>query len=570
MLGQIKNIIVIAGCQRSGTTLLGNMLGCHRQAFLIDEDNGLYNWVEECLFSKTEDKALTQSVFAESDHKYMGGHKRIEVFNGKRKLNPEIDTLVLKGPNLTYSYKGLADLPYNVQVVYPVRDPRAVVASMSRLEHIDMVGNQVKWMQKNPELAQEFNDEISVLSNLSLPIHERRALVWRIKSGLYTKFQAAGLNTFILKYEDLVQNKEKVCKAMMEAIGLPFDNKMTRHERFFRGLAPGLTLRGRAVDTSSTMKWKNRLGPKQAREVLDVAQPLAATHEYFEGANGHFVRQAPKFSSEVLERPVILTGRGGSGTRMISEIAQKLGVFVGNQLNFAGDSIEWVDLIYEIAIKKTMATTQGQRFTEDMSGSVLDKVQDILEAGQYDMTGQWGWKLPETMLIVPEMMNMFKKAKLVHMVRHPVTSSLRRTHMTSRHNNPIGRAVLQGAYREIGRNPKNIKSDPEYYHNAVTWLYQVRRVHEYAMYNLSAENYHLVKFEDLMDKPLETSKKLSRFITGRVNEFVRPAVDGDRAPKAVDLDGPEAEEVWKICGAVAMDIGYEPLTKCVKTYEAAE
>ena len=563
MLGQIKNILVVAGSQRSGTTLMGNILGCHRQAFVIDEDNGLYDWVEKCLFADKEDKALTQAVFAEADHKYKDGHKRIKVFKGKRKLLAEIDTLVLKAPNLTYSFEALSKLPFNVQIIYPVRDPRAVVASMEKLSHIDMVGNQVKWLNKTPGLPARFAKEIKLLSDPNEPIHRRRALVWKIKTGLYTEFQSVGLDPFIFKYEDLVENKDQLCRDLTTHIGLPFDNKMTRHEIFYRGLAPGLTLRSRAVDKSSTLKWKNRLGPKQEREVLEVADPLAKIHGYFNGSDGNFIRHAPKFSRDVFESPVIMTGRGGSGTRMISEIARKLDIFLGNRLNFAGDSLEWVDLIYEYAIKKTIATTRGQQFSEDFSGMFLDKVQDILEAGEYDLEGAWGWKLPETMLVVPEMMKLFPKAKLVHLVRHPVTSSLRRTHMTSRYNNPIGRAVLRGAYHDIRRNPKNIASDPEYFHNAVTWLYQVKRVHEFAMDNLSADNYHLVKFEDMMNEPLETSRKLTRFMAGVANDFVRPAVDNDRA-SSVDLSDPAIDEVWSICGAVAADIGYQPLGKTIK------
>ena len=197
LLGQIKNIVIVAGCQRSGTTLVGNMLGCHRQAFLIDEDEGLYGWVEKCLFSDVQDDILTQNVFAAADHKYKFDHKRIKVFQGKRKLSPEIDTLVLKGPNLTYHFKELSQLKYNVQIVYPVRDPRAVVTSMDRLNHIDMVGNQIKRIESNAELTEMFSKELKLFQNSNLSKHQRRALVWKIKSGLYSEFQAAGLNCYV-------------------------------------------------------------------------------------------------------------------------------------------------------------------------------------------------------------------------------------------------------------------------------------------------------------------------------------------------------------------------------------
>lgn len=49
MLNQIEKIVVIAGCQRSGTTLVGQVLGAHPKAILIDETDGLYDWFADAL-----------------------------------------------------------------------------------------------------------------------------------------------------------------------------------------------------------------------------------------------------------------------------------------------------------------------------------------------------------------------------------------------------------------------------------------------------------------------------------------------------------------------------------------
>ena len=55
---------------------------------------------------------------------------------------------------------------------------------------------------------------------------------------------------------------------------------------------------------------------------------------------------------DVVLSPVILTGRGGSGTRMLSSLASTSNVFIGNQLNASGDSIEWAELLYDMSIQK--------------------------------------------------------------------------------------------------------------------------------------------------------------------------------------------------------------------------
>lgn len=38
----IERVVAIVGCQRSGTTLTGQIVGAHPQAFLVDEFDGLY------------------------------------------------------------------------------------------------------------------------------------------------------------------------------------------------------------------------------------------------------------------------------------------------------------------------------------------------------------------------------------------------------------------------------------------------------------------------------------------------------------------------------------------------
>jgi hypothetical protein len=50
-----------------------------------------------------------------------------------------------------------------------------------------------------------------------------------------------------------------------------------------------------------------------------------------------------------------------------------------------------------------------------------------------------------------------------------LSSSLRRTHMTSRLNNPVGAAALPAAYRYSNRDPAQIRADEPYLHNVYAW-----------------------------------------------------------------------------------------------------
>ena len=48
---------------------------------------------------------------------------------------------------------------------------------------------------------------------------------------------------------------------------------------------------------------------------------------------------------------LLFVGRGGSGTRLLSQLAVDAGIFVGNKVNKSGDSLEWVDLIYKMVVE---------------------------------------------------------------------------------------------------------------------------------------------------------------------------------------------------------------------------
>jgi hypothetical protein len=98
-------------------------------------------------------------------------------------------------------------------------------------------------------------------------------------------------------------------------------------------------------------------------------------------------------------------------------------------------------------------------------------------------------KLPEMMLVLPLLIDAFPHAKVVHLTRHPVSSSLRRTHMTSRLTNAVGAAALPAAYRYSNRDPRQIGSDEPYLHNAYAWNFQVARVVRYAWDVLGEPHY---------------------------------------------------------------------------------
>jgi len=255
--------------------------------------------------------------------------------------------------------------------------------------------------------------------------------------------------------------------------------------------------------------------------------------------------------------PVILVGRGGSGTRLLSQLALSVGVFLGNEMNVSSDSVEWVEDIYNLAIE---ATTAGMESGSDRDRFWRKRLRlraaTILAKGGRSPRDSWGWKLPETILILPQILRAFPCARVVHLVRHPVTSSLRRTHMTSRLTNPIGRVVLPVAYRACGLDPANLELDDSWIHNAVTWTYQVGQALEVLSGMVRSDRILQLRFEELCVSPAEARNQLSVFLgKGLITTACGLEIDPCRLGE-VRTDDLRAERVWAICGEVAMKIGY--------------
>ncbi len=257
-------------------------------------------------------------------------------------------------------------------------------------------------------------------------------------------------------------------------------------------------------------------------------------------------------------QPIILIGRGGGGTRLLSEMAKSLGVFLGNDLNISFDSVEWVEKIYALAIEKITTdfqpSSQRDFFWRD---EVRSHAMSILKEGGRKPSDMWGWKLPETTLIVPQIIECFPQARFVHLVRHPVTSCCRRSHMTSRLDNPIGAVALPAAYDYIGRSRGKIGTDPIHIHNAASWAYQVD-IALSALETISdANRNYLIKFENLCDNPAATLEELNCFL-GLNNAFANTHVSIDRDRLKQEINDPEqAVQVWNICGDIAKRLGYE-------------
>ncbi|MBE8233640.1 MAG: sulfotransferase [Endozoicomonadaceae bacterium] len=281
MLEQIKKIIIIIGCQRSGTTLLGHIMGAPEHALLLDESDviqldergGFNQWYPKFASNDPGANQMLSDVFAEANKKYIAPDQRIvDGANNNFVLAPNITHLVLKAPNMTYSFNEIAKLKIPISIIYMIRDPRSVVASMLKLSHINFVENQLKLLNNYPLLLTEFKYEIAIMADKSQALHLRNANLWIIKSSLSERFIDLGIPTYICKYENLITNIGDTCHLIAKHCRIPFHELMLSHQTIYQGIAQGQTSRTRSVDKQSLNKWESSFNGDQQQQILTMTK----------------------------------------------------------------------------------------------------------------------------------------------------------------------------------------------------------------------------------------------------------------------------------------------------------
>jgi hypothetical protein len=348
-----------------------------------------------------------------------------------------------------------------------------------------------------------------------------------------------------------VRERRAQVERVLEFVGLPFSAECELPETVFRGFGPGIVERSRPIDTLSLHRWSDRLSEEEEDEVWAVTREAMERFGYERHPPAPPKRRAAPIE---LDAPIVAVGRGGSGTRLLSPMLEMMGIFLGNRRNASNDSLEWAELIYEMTLA---SCTDGDPETH-WTPLLHQRARDMLEQGKWRDGQRWGWKLPETMLVVREVARAFPNARILHLVRHPVDTCLRRPHLTSRFRFLIGAAVLRAAYRACGRDERLLESDPLHIHTALSWEYQVSRVVELGRSVLGPERYLEVRYEELCRDPERIHAQIAAFV----------GADGSRPPprELFDASGrarwsppdPRADEVWQICGETGARLGYSP------------
>jgi len=201
------------------------------------------------------------------------------------------------------------------------------------------------------------------------------------------------------------------------------------------------------------------------------------------------------------EQPVVVMGRGHSGTRIMAWALVELGIRMGTlKAKATGDCQDrrftgTIKKLAQSTLHLPAAATPNQRQLKNFQkavGKYLDWMGDISPA--------WGWKFPETYLIGNIVAATFPNARYIHMLRDGRDLAFK-MHLTDDPNRGLGRTLLE----HLGAVDK-----PGYIQAALSWDFQVRRFDTFAAE--LGDRLHTLTFEALCRDPIGEMEKVAIFL----------------------------------------------------------
>ncbi len=196
---------------------------------------------------------------------------------------------------------------------------------------------------------------------------------------------------------------------------------------------------------------------------------------------------------------VTVIGRGHGGTRAMSHTLSESGVYMGAELNNAGDLLPPGSMYDACRVMARHVTHLGglnwdfgKLHNMPIDPEWTSLVEAYLESVLSSDAEHRGWKIPETMLVYPWIIRMFPDIKYIYWKRDP-RDSIISGHMTD-------------DLTMFGIDYEQTDNDRE--RRAISWMYQ------WKLYQATPKpaNIMEVNFEDFVLKQEETLARLETFL----------------------------------------------------------
>lgn len=234
-------------------------------------------------------------------------------------------------------------------------------------------------------------------------------------------------------------------------------------------------------------------------------------------------------------QPVLLMGRGHSGTRVLSFACMHLGIQLGTSAA-TGDAD---DRTFTRTIKKIAARNLPPCTPDTVQGKDLIRFQNAVSR-YYKTIGSpqtfWGWKFPETYLIGAYVARTFPQARYIHMVRDGRDLAFKK-HLTDDPKRKLGKKLLSHL---------NAMDMPHHLQAGLSWAFQVDQFDVFRT-TLNAAQVFDLRFEDLCRQPMVCMQGLCDFLnipmTERCERYITEQLEAGKIGQFKNEDPAKISEV---------------------------
>jgi len=107
----------------------------------------------------------------------------------------------------------------------------------------------------------------------------------------------------------------------------------------------------------------------------------------------------------------VIGGTGGSGTRAVARIIRRTGRFMGSRLNGSDDALDIAEFDWRWG-PAYLRSGPGEEMREDFEAALAAHL-----AQRSPGDGPWGWKHPQSYLMLPFLADRFPALRFIHVVR---------------------------------------------------------------------------------------------------------------------------------------------------------
>ena len=222
-----------------------------------------------------------------------------------------------------------------------------------------------------------------------------------------------------------------------------------------------------------------------------------------------FARSAPNLDPSAVP-PVVVAAVGGSGTRVITQVLRKAGWFMGDQVDSRNEDSLPADWFLRKWLKRLKDFPHVDGRTLAAARRDFERMLNVHRRGIPSPDAPWGWKNPRSMWLIPFLVDRFPEMRFIHMVRD-------------------ARDMMLSENRYFLRKHGYWVLGFDWWRNPMAAQLKLWRLGNNCAVNFGRaylrERYHMLRYEDLCQKPAETVMQLLEFLEAPKMD-VAPLIEG--------------------------------------------